>query len=121
MSGKERIGNLLAAIGARNQDPVLAARERAVIEKLIKTAAKYIEIVANQVILIQGGEADARTLADVDTARSRTHDSLIAQINIINRLCEKYGVPYVYEGDDDRRSKGDFALQLINEYFRDRP
>ena len=120
MSIKEHIEILSAALMSRDQESRLTAREKELINNLVKAAAKYVDIVVQQGISIQLGEDDPSTLEHLDSRRSRAHDSLIAQINIVNRLCTKYRVSHLYKGSDDRRSQGDFALEIISEYFRER-
>jgi hypothetical protein len=35
-------------------------------------------------------------------------------------MSEKYGLEPIYKGGETRRDKGDFALELVNDYFQDR-
>lgn len=120
MNEKSRIEKLIAAIEKDQQDDLLRNREINLLKNLVATGVKYVDIVVNQGMTLQSGTSELIALEEIDTKRSRIHDSLIAQISVINRLCEKYGVASIYEGPDDRRSKGDFALNLVQCYFNDR-
>lgn len=112
---KEQIGELMRAIDTQGG----ATREKEVVKNLVASAAKYIDIVVRQGVTIQA-EKDQEMLASIDQNRSRVHDSLISQIAIVNRLCAKYGITEIYQGADERRAKGDFAMELITSYFLDR-
>jgi len=54
----------------------------------------------------QAGESQEE-LIGIDQSRTRAHNSLISKIDIINRLCEKYGLEPVYSCPAERRAKGD--------------
>lgn len=120
MNIKGHIEKLIASIEKNQQDDLLRTREINLLKNLVTTAVKYVDIVVNQGMTLQSQRNDLIALEEIDTKRSRIHDSLISQISVVNRLCEKYGVATIYEGPDDRRSKGDFALQLVQSYFEDR-
>jgi hypothetical protein len=126
MSLKQKIGLLINAVNeGAGTDEAIKKREIALLANLLDSCQKYIGIVVKQGLLLQvhQGTSDRdilEGLADLDRNRSRLHDSLIKQIAIINRMSEKYSLEPLYKGRDDRREKGDFALELINEYFRER-
>ena len=64
-----------------------------------------------------GGEADqetARQLVEIDNSRSRIHDSLIAQIQIVNRLFDKYGLEPLYQGGESRNEKGRLCCEAYH-------
>jgi hypothetical protein len=115
MTIKDQINALLQAIDAQGGP----AREKEVIGNLVAQASKYIDIVVKQGFTAQAGESQEE-LIRIDQSRTRAHNSLISQIDIVNRLCEKYGLEPVYNGPDERRIKGDWAVDMINEYFRAR-
>lgn len=126
MSIKHKINTLLQAIDSEiGVEEVLKNRKRNQVKKLSEIAVKYLEIVVKQGIAIQidgssGDRDNIEELGSIDQSRSRIHDSLIGQIAIVNRLCENYGLDQIYGGGDARRDKGDFAMELINDYFRNR-
>ena len=106
-------------------DEIIKKKKIALITKLLGTANKYIEIVVKQGILLQINEGTSdrnilEDLASMDKNRSHIHDSLINQIAIVNRLCAEYKLEPIYNGKEERRYKGDFALKLITDYFQDR-
>lgn len=120
MSLKEMMGRLIVAIEEQPKEDKLRDREIALIKNLAVAAAKYVDVCVNQTVTLQSGIDDGTVLEEIDARRSRAHDSMIAQIAIINRLCDKYHIEAIYDGPDDRRSKGDFALDLVQSYFLDR-
>jgi len=115
MTIKDQISALLQTIDAQGGP----AREKEVIGNLVAQASKYIEIVVKQGLAAQADESQEE-LISIDQSRTRAHNSLMSQIDIVNRLCEKYGLETVYTGPDERRIKGDWALEMIIEYFRAR-
>lgn len=119
MSLKEHLGWLIVTI-EEQQDDGLRERKMDLIKNLVTAAVKYVDVCVNQTATLQSGIIDNKVFEEIDVRRSRAHDSLIAQIGIINRLCDKYDIAAIYEGPDDRRSKGDFALDLVRSYFQDR-
>lgn len=81
---------------------------------------KYVEIVVQQGVAMYLDAGKLEELAEIDRRRTGIHNSLIAKIAAVNRLCEGYGVEKVYNGGDHRREKGDFAERLVAAYFADR-
>ncbi|MGR6836624.1 DUF3232 domain-containing protein [Syntrophomonas erecta] len=125
MEIKNHIGQLMARIETSSLSEDMKARQKNLIKEYLQHCLKYVAIVIEQGIAIQeaGTATDQNTLqelADIDKSRSRVHDSLIAKINILNRICEIHEIPPLYMGSDNRREKGDFAFQTISEYFEDR-
>ncbi|HEX3012332.1 MAG TPA: DUF3232 domain-containing protein [Syntrophomonadaceae bacterium] len=122
----EKIQQLLNAI---EQDRSISAeikeRKKVHVISLVEKAVLYVEKVVKQSAQIQmtAGQQDRdtmETLAKMDASRSIAHDSFIAEINIVNRFCAEYSINAVYEGKNERRQQGDFALQLVTQYFCDR-
>lgn len=112
MTIKDQLNVLIQAIDAQSGP----AREKEIIGNLVAQASKYIEIVVKQGFAAQAGQSQEE-LIRIDQSRSRAHNSLISQIDIINRLCEKYGLEPVYTGLDERRAKGDWAMKMVLDYF----
>lgn len=97
----------------------------ACIETMIGSAADYVAIVAQMEaarLNFPGRTgADLRTaVSDADQKRHTAHDALIADVNLVNRICALYGVEPVYTGSDARREYGDFAFRLVQELFEGR-
>lgn len=97
--------------------------EREMIEEMVINAADYVQVVvvmetkAKNFAGRQGNEMrDA--VSTSDSARSRIHNSLIARVNAVNRICTAHGLDPIYTGDSERRHYGDFAFALAEEIFR---
>lgn len=126
MGLKQAISLLINAVNVEaGIDEAIRKREIALIANLLESAQKYIGIVVKQGFLLQVNEVTSdrdllEELATLDKSRSRTHDSLISQITIINRLCTTYGLEPLFQGGEGRMEKGNFALELVNAYFQER-
>ena len=99
--------------------------EREIIEEMVINAANYVQAVvvmeakAKNFAGRQGSEMrDA--VSTSDSARSKIHNSLIARVNAVNRICSAYGLELIYTAGDERRRYGDFAFALTEEIFRNR-
>jgi hypothetical protein len=92
--------------------------------RLVRQSVKYVDVVTEHSYQVQvfgmQNSMGYSDLEDIDNRRSKTHDSLIALIAAVNRLCEHYGIAALYDGDDERKQKGDFALELVSAYFQTR-
>jgi len=125
-SRKDQLKLLLMAIeNDQSISEELKDRQKIHVLLLIQKAAQYIGKVVEQGVQIQITEEQTdreikEMLAGLDESRSRIHNSLIAQIQIVNRLCEKYGIEKVYQGGQERRQQGDFAMELVKQYFLNR-
>jgi len=118
---KEKIINLIEAL--RTQDN--AQQKIAMVYRLLETANRYIAVVCEHTWKLQmqrwnNSIEHSQEVAEIDKKRSLVHNSLISLINSVNRLCENSGLPRLYDGEDERRQMGDFALELVEAYFRDR-
>ena len=114
------MGTYLTAISALTR--VCDADERELIEEMVFNAADYVQVVTTMETKRanyagrQG--ADLReVVTTADSARSKIHNSLIARVNAVNRICAAHGMPLIYTGDEQRRHYGDFAIELVNEIF----
>lgn len=112
MTIKDQIGRLLSAIDAQGGPE----NEKEIIGIMVSSATKYIDIILKQGLADQRGLAKDR-LVSVDYDRTRTLSSLISEIDTVILLCHKYGLEPLYQGPDERRAKGDWALQLITDYY----
>lgn len=99
--------------------------EREMIEEMVINAADYVQAVvameakAKNFAGRQGSEMrDA--VSTSDSTRSKIHNSLIARVNAVNRICTAHDLDLIYTGDSERRHYGDFAFALTEEIFRNR-
>ena len=60
------------------------------------------------------------TVAASDSWHTGRHESLMTKVNIVNRICQSHGHTLIYTGDSQREHYGDFALELVDEIFRQR-
>jgi len=89
------------------------------LHKLITQSCEYIAIVTEHTWALRRAD-DQEKISQLDNSRTITHNSFIATINAANRWCTERGLPPIYKGENDRRQMGDFALELVNEYFKAR-
>lgn len=104
---------------------VCSPMERSLVEKMICSAAEYLLAVTVMETTRRNvaGYHDEQWKAQresTDRARTAAHDSFISMVNIVNRICSKYGLLPVYRGDEARRAYGDFALEVVTEIFTKR-
>ena len=117
----EKIIKLIEAL--RTQDNV--QQKIAMIYRLLETANRYVAVVTEHTWKLQmqiwdNSVEHSQEVAEIDKKRTQVHNSLISLINSVNRLCENNSLPRLYDGEDERRQMGDFALELVETYFRDR-
>ena len=99
--------------------------ERSMIKRMIHNAAEYVRavvIMETAACNIAGLDAAEAREAKESTDRARTlaHDAFISSVNSVNRICERRGVPPIYDGGCERREYGDFAIALVDEIFTKR-
>ena len=100
--------------------------EMELVEQMIHSAADYVQQVAIMEstrlnFAGRNNEEYRNKLSETDTARTKMHNALISATNIVNRRCEAHGLPPIYTGPKDvRRSYGDFAIELVDEIFKNR-
>lgn len=121
MSVKEKITVLINAIQG-SQEPY-KDHDLEAVEGLITDCGNYID----RVMAMEAAIASARfrlepqdfqeLVTRLDRGRKYAHDSLIASIRLVNRLCGVYGVDIVYTGPDERIPMADFAMEVVKEYF----
>lgn len=125
MSIKQRVESLIEAIESDKSEEKIKVRKKLMIKNLLESSLKYVHIVVIQGVEMQlddgaGNRQRLQELASIDENRSRTHDSLISVLNAVNRMCAHYELAPIYQGKDNRRDIGDFALEIMEEYFRER-
>lgn len=96
--------------------------ERSLIQDMLHNATDYVRavvIMETAASNISGLEADEarETKQSTDRARSIAHDAFISSVNVVNRICDKHGIPRIYAGDTERRAYGDFAMELVADIF----
>ena len=125
MSIKQRVESLIEAIESDKSEEKIKVRKKLMIKNLLESSLKYVHIVVIQGVEMQlddgaGNRQRLQELASIDENRSRTHDSLISVLNAVNRMCAQYELAPIYQGKDNRRDIADFALEIMEEYFRER-
>lgn len=98
---------------------------RACIETMIASAVNYVAVVTQMetIRLNFSGRTGLDLRASVGSAdqkRHTAHDALIADVNLVNRICSLYQMAPVYTGSGARREYGDFAFHLVQEIFESR-
>ena len=99
--------------------------QRRLIKNMIHKAVDYVRAVVvmeTAASNIEGlDSADAKELREsTDRARSLAHDAFISSVDVVNRICDKHGVPRIYTGGEHRREYGDFAMELVKDIFANR-
>jgi len=94
-------------------------RKVEMLHRLIQQSCQYITIVTEHTWALQRAD-NQEEIIRIDKSRTSTHNALIATITAVNRLCTDRDLPPLYQGENDRRQMGDFALELVNEYFKAR-
>lgn len=121
---KQSIAALTNAIkesGSEHTDDDLIA-----VEDFIKDCGAYVD----KVTAMEGAMTSARFrlegdkykeyIVRLDRNRKYAHDSLIASVRLMNRLCGVYGVAQLYRGSDDRILVAEFAMQVVENFFKER-
>ena len=89
----------------------------------------YVNIVVNQEVTIQNarfrmeGEDLRRYIMNIDKSRRLLHEGLMAEVNLVNRLCGKMNVPIVAENvsEERRETYFEFAKQVVDAYYTTGP
>jgi hypothetical protein len=67
------------------------------------------------------GEEYRERMNSIDRSRSTVHNSLIANVKLVNRLCGLYGLEPLFLGDpEDRIEVAEFAMAVVAENFTNR-
>lgn len=119
---RERIAVLIDLI-SHNEDSEYVE----IIRDLLESAAEYIKKVVSLEAALsiaklnkEGNEYRAY-IQQLDSSRSTVHNKLIGNVKLVNRLCSNYGIPVIYDGDENNRIEiAEFARQLILQYFNTR-
>ena len=99
--------------------------ERFRISMMLNNAADYVravtimETAASNIVGLDADEV-REAKQSTDRARSIAHDAFISSVNVVNRICDKHGIPYIYTSGTERRAYGDFAMELVVDIFTHR-
>ena len=98
-----------------------------IMEDLINTASDYVKRVNILEIGLMVGKYNKEGneyrdyISQLDKQRSATHNVLISNVKIINKLCSKNNLPLIFDGNEDERVEvAEFAQKLANELFSTR-
>lgn len=90
----------------------------------LKAFPDYANIVVREQIMtpiwrVQYDGQDFRDrISDIDRQRRSAHDAAIMSVNILNRMCDKMGLPAYADIDtNDRHAVADFVGQYVNEIY----
>jgi hypothetical protein len=117
---REKFNELLAEIEKGDN----LQEDSRLIEDIIADCGRYIE----RVNAMEGAITAARFrmepedyrayIVELDRQRKIQHDSLIVSVRVLNRLCNLYNVPRIYQGDVQSRIEiAEFARNVVNELF----
>ena len=72
-----------------------------------------------------GSDEYRKRYSEMDKARTSKHNALIAEVSMLNRMCELAGIPPVYEGEVSkekgiRRQVANAVLSLVEEIIKNR-
>ena len=101
------------------------AAERYRIALMLNNAADYVRsVVVMEVVAAKVQDFDVDDYKEMrestDRTRSNDHNTFIDSVKRVNAICDAHGVPHVYNGSDQRREYGDFAMELVAEIFAGR-
>ena len=104
---------------------VCCTDEQELIEQMVHSAADYVrQVVVMESTAMNFAGRDKESYrskkAETDGATSQIHNGLINKVRIVNRICENHSLPPIYEGPEERKSYGTFAIVLVEEIFRNR-
>ena len=112
---KPKLTKLISAISMQNVDTSLEVNALA---ELICSAVNYTQsVVELEAALLTSkyqieGNEYRENIQRLDQDRTKAHNSLIANLRMVNRLAERYKIEQVYTGSDERIEIGDFAGEL---------
>lgn len=119
---RERINVFIKVISQTSDSDFLN-----IVEDLVQSAGNYIMSVANleAAIVVSKETKEASEyreyIESIDHKRSSAHNVLIANTKAVNRMCKKYNVPLIFQGNEAVRAEvAEFAHQLVDELFSTR-
>jgi hypothetical protein len=92
---------------------------------MLNNAADYVSsVVVMEVVAAKVQDLDDEDYKDMrestDRTRSNNHNAFIESVKRVNEICDAHGVARIYNGSDQRREYGDFAMKLVAEVFAGR-
>lgn len=67
------------------------------------------------------GQEYRDSIKSLDELRSAAHETLISNVKLVNKICRKYNLPLLFEGDEKERVEiAEFANSLVEELFKGR-
>lgn len=95
------------------------------VEDVVVAAGKYVSAVTTMECTARNFAgrtgADKREVVEqTDKARTIAHNSFISAVDLANRIANSQGMAPIYTGGSERRKYGDFALQIVDEIFKER-
>lgn len=99
------------------------------VTNMLNGCANYVDVVTQQEVLIQNarfrmeGPELRQYIMGIDKNRRALHDGLMSDVNLVNRLCGKVGVPVIAENvtEEYRETYFDFAKEVVDSYFTTGP
>lgn len=94
------------------------------ISSVVRSSQKYLAAVVELEVALMTGKSSQSpdeyraTIGELDKKRSVSHNALISDVGILNRLCVKAGKPPMFGGSlEDRVAVAEFARNLLVELF----
>lgn len=118
--------NLINAIKSNNGAPLFdsAGEGYDFIDEYLKKFAEYVSTVVEYerampaLLARYGGEELKEKISETDSRRHAAHEAAISAVNIINRACQKLGLPPFADIDTaDRRAVAEFCGDYVREVF----
>ena len=99
--------------------------ERYRISLMLNYAADYVRsVVVMEVVAAKVQDLDDEDYKDMrestDRTRSNDHNTFIDSVKRVNEICDAHGVPRIYNGSEQRREYGNFAMELVADIFAER-
>lgn len=120
---KNKIEELYALIN-KEEDEDLRDMYADAVKSALMACASYVKRVAQMEQRIQlarfrmEGEEYREFVMELDRSRRYHHDSMMGQINMMNRIAARLGKDAIADVDENNRETyADFAMRVVNEYF----
>ena len=117
---KEKIETLVAKIKMNNDEGI--ERKLSYVQGVVDAATDYVRAIITmetriKILQFRLDPEDYRSAVEqMDRARRSAHDSFIAKLTVVNRLCSQLEIDPVYDGPDYREDKGEFAFTIVEEF-----
>lgn len=101
--------------------------DKEIVQDVCNNCARYVQRVVemensiNLARFILEPEEYRRRIEDLDAARRSTHNVVITDMKVLNRLCKLYDLPAICTVDvTDRYAVANFAKVIVDELFENR-